>query len=218
MSKSQQTSTLRQKYRDTLISLDNRSGPIAQPSPSLTYQAFETVCGQSQSCGLRGFGFAVRIFFKLDSENVIDVPLGSCQLRFASRCLDLIHQPIEARQSIVVRSVRPFHHEFPCRREHRGNEAEQHRQVEKLVSILVQERLLLAVEECGRSGMDRNIGVLVDAGRADLREKWIFAEQIAPHLHHRLREGGYDGVAESFVRYEIERNAQGRRIFIRDCR
>src|ERR1700675_3096097 len=49
-------------------------------------------------------------------------------------------------QRSVFSAVGILHHEFPCRREHRSEKAQQHEKIEQLVSIFIQERLLLAAE------------------------------------------------------------------------
>jgi hypothetical protein len=61
---------------------------------------------QSQSCALCGSSFGACILLKLHSKHLIDLAFGMCQLRFAGSFPDLIHQPIEARQKIVLWGVR----------------------------------------------------------------------------------------------------------------
>jgi hypothetical protein len=141
-------------------------------------------------------------FGALRFENIVNLVLDIRQLGLGSSLANPAAKRIERIQWACIGGT-PEPQEFPgCGK--RGREAAQHHwcQIDP-VAVFIHEALLGAVVDGRSSGMQRQIGILVGAGRSDLREEGLFPHQVPAHAHDRLRQRGDQIGSELFLRNEI---------------
>src|SRR5882757_2197906 len=111
-------------------------------------------------------------------------------------------QSIQRVQRTIVCEWRDSQ-KFPGRREDCRDAAQNHwRQIDP-VSVFIHEALRGAVVDGCRSRVQRKVGILVGAGRGDLRENRLLTQKVPAHAHDRLREAGYQISAELLLSNQV---------------
>src|SRR5438132_4728294 len=120
-----------------------------------------------------------------------------------------LYRPSESDAPGIKRIERAFGcavadaQEFPRRRKHGGSATQYHRRQIDPVAIFIHEALRGAVVDGCRARVQRKVGILVGAGRGDLRENRLLEQKIPARAHDRLREAGYQISAELLLRNQV---------------
>src|SRR5258705_855840 len=170
--------------------------------PAIVNQVLQAMRRDIQGGSVHRIFVASRCLGALGLQYIVNLVLDSPEFGLGIGFPYPATQSIQRVQRTIVCEWRDSQ-KFPRRREDCRDAAQNHwRQIDP-VSVFIHEALRGAVVDGWRSRVQRKVGILVGAGRGDLRENRLLAQKIPAHAHNRLRKVGYQISAELLVRNQV---------------